>query len=488
MDLTSLTALELANKIKAKEVSVIEAVKSCLDKIDKTDKSYNAFITVCQNAIEKADDVQNKILSNEINSPLAGVPVAVKDNICTKDILTSCASKMLNNFKPTYNATVINKLQKAGAIIIGKLNMDEFAMGSTSEASYYGAVKNPWDTNRVSGGSSGGSAAAVASNQVFYSLGSDTGGSIRQPASFCGITGIKPTYGSVSRYGLIAFASSLDQIGPLGKTVEDCAAVLSIISGHDPKDSTSINKDNFEFTSLIPDVKGLKIGIPSDYLSSGIEVDVKNRILESAKKFEDMGANVEEFNLSLTEYAIPAYYVIACAEASSNLSRYDGIKYGYRPQNIDDLSELYIKSRSEGFGTEVKRRIMLGTFVLSSGYYDAYYKKALQVKTLIKNAFNKAFEKYDLILSPVYPTTALELNHSLSDPLKMYLGDIYTVSVNIAGLPAIVIPCGFDSKNLPVGLQLIGKHFDEQTLIRAAYTFQQATNYHKRSVKWEEQL
>jgi aspartyl-tRNA(Asn)/glutamyl-tRNA(Gln) amidotransferase subunit A len=360
--------------------------------------------------------------------------------------------------------------------------MDEFAMGSTSETSYFGATKNPWDITRVPGGSSGGAAASVAANEAFYSLGSDTGGSIRQPAGFCGVTGIKPTYGSVSRYGLIAYASSLDQIGPLARNVEDCAAALSIISGYDPKDSTCMNHKSFDFSdSLVSDVKGMKIGIPTDYLGEGIEPDVKARILEAAKTFEAMGAEVEEFSLSLAEYAIPAYYIIASAEASSNLSRFDGIKYGYRADGADDLASLYLKSRSEGFGAEVKRRIMLGAFVLSSGYYDAYYKKALQVKTLIKGAFDKAFQKYDLILGPVAPTTALPIGHNLSDPLKMYLGDIYTVSINIAGLPGMVVPCGFDSNNLPVGLQLIGKHFDEKTIMRAAYTFQQGTNFHKKS-------
>lgn len=477
-----MTALELGKKIQSKEIGVVEITKTVLDNIDKLDKKYNAFITINDNALKQAEILQKKINAGELKSPLAGVPMAVKDNISTKGILTTCASKMLENYKPIYNATVIDRLENQGALLIGKLNMDEFAMGSTSETSYFGAVKNPWDTSRVPGGSSGGSAAAVAAGEVYYTLGSDTGGSIRIPASFCGVTGIKPTYGAVSRYGLIAYASSLEQIGPLAKNAEDCAAVLSVISGYDENDATCINKKPFDFTDLFKtDIKGMKIGIPLEYFADGVEPDVKEKVLEAAKKFEELGAEVEEFSLNFTQYAIPAYYIIAFAEASSNLSRYDGIKYGYRPQNIKDLESLYIKARSEGFGTEVKRRIMLGSFVLSSGYYEAYYKKALQVRTLIKQEFDKVFEKYDLIISPVSPTTALKIGHSLSDPLKMYLGDIYTVSLNIAGLPGIVFPCGFDRNNLPVGIQLVGKHFAEKTLIRAACSFQQTTDFHKKS-------
>lgn len=482
MDLTSLSALELAHKIKNKEVSVLEAVKTSLAKIKQVDKNYNAYITICDEALEKAQLIQTKILSNELNSPLAGVPVAIKDNICTKGILTTCASKMLSNFKPIYNATVIDKLEEAGAIIIGKLNMDEFAMGSTGETSYFGKIKNPWDTKRTSGGSSGGSAAAVAANEAFYSLGTDTGGSIRQPASFCGITAIKPTYGSVSRYGLIAFASSFDQIGPMAKNVLDCAAILSIISGYDPKDNTSLNIKNFDFTnSLVQDVHGLKIGIPTAYIEKGLEPDVKDCILKTAQKFEKLGAKIEEFKLPLSEYAMPVYQIISCAEASSNLARYDGIRYGYRAQNVDNLNDLCIKSRSEGFGEEVKRRIMFGTFVLSSKYYETYYKKALEVKILIKKAFKDAFKKYDLILAPVSPTTALKLGHDLDNPLKSYLADICTSSSNIAGVPAISIPCGFDKNGLPIGLQLIADHLNEHILIKAAYTFQEATDYHTKN-------
>lgn len=485
MDLTQLTALELAKKIKQKQISVVEATKSILNKIKANDKNYNAYITICEQAIVKAEQMQKKIV--ETDSPLAGVPVSIKDNINTKGILTTCASKMLSNYIPVYNATVVEKLEQAGAIVIGKLNMDEFAMGSTNETSYYGTVKNPWDLERVAGGSSGGAAAAVCADEAFYTLATDTGGSIRQPAAFCGVTGIKPTYGLVSRYGLIAFASSLDQIGTIAHNVEDCAAALSIIAGNDNKDSTCTKIKNYNFLeALVEDVKGLKIGIPLNYISNGLEKEIKASILQAAKKFENMGANIEEFSFDFSQYAIPAYYILSSAEASSNLSRYDGIRYGYRAKEITNINDLYVKSRSEGFGQEVKRRILLGTFVLSSGYYDNYYKKALQVRELIKTSFEKAFQKFDIILAPVTPTTALKLNQSLNDPLKMYLGDIYTVSVNIAGLPAVSIPCGFDKNNLPIGLQLIGKHFDEKTLIRAAYTFQQATDYHKKKPNLKE--
>lgn len=482
MEITSLTALELGEKIKSSEIGVVEAVKASLKTIKEVDKNYNAYISICETAILQAEIIQKKINSGDKLSAIAGVPIAIKDNICTKNVLTTCASKMLSNFKPTYNATVMDKLASAGVILIGKLNMDEFAMGSTNETSYFGEVKNPWDITRTPGGSSGGAGAAIASNEAFCALGSDTGGSIRQPASFCGITGIKPTYGLVSRYGLISYVSSFDQIGPLARNIEDCATILSIISGYDYKDNTSTNIKIFDFSSaLLQDIRGLKIGIPLNYMQKGIEDDVKTRVLETAKTLEFMGAYVDEFFLPLSEYAIPVYYIIASAEASSNLSRYDGIRYGYRAENIDNLEQLYIKSRTEGFGDEVKRRIMLGTFVLSAEYYNTYYKKALQVKELIKRAFDKAFEKYDIILSPVAPTTALKLGNNLKEPLKMYLGDIYTVSVNIAGLPSVAIPCGFDRNNLPVGVQIIGKHFDEKTLIRTAYTFQQGTNYNTKT-------
>lgn len=473
MDL-SLTAVELGKKINNKEISVVEATTACLNAMEARDKDINAFVTMNrEGALKRAREVQEKIDSGELAGPLAGVPVAIKDNMCINGMLTTCSSKILSNFKPTFTATAVEKLEAAGAVIVGKTNMDEFAMGSTTETSYYGETKNPWDLNRVPGGSSGGSAAAVAAEEVPYALGSDTGGSIRQPAGFCGVTGIKPTYGRVSRYGLIAYGSSLDQIGPLAKDVTDCATILEVICGKDDKDSTSVKEANDDFTAaLVDDVKGVKIGIPRDYLGEGLDPEVKDAILAAAKKLEEKGAIVEEFDLSLVEYAIPAYYIIASAEVSSNLERFDGVKYGYRTEEYTDLHNMYKKTRSEGFGPEVKRRIMLGSFVLSSGYFDAYYMKALRTKALIKNAFDKAFERYDVILGPVAPTTALQLGESLSDPIKMYLGDIYTVSVNLAGLPGISLPCGYDSNGLPIGLQLLGKHFDEKTIIRAAYAFE----------------
>lgn len=479
MDLMSLTAVELGKKIAAGEVSVMEATQAALDRIEKLEPDYNCFVTVDkEGALAQAEAIQKKIDNGELTGPLAGVPVAIKDNMCIDGMLTTCSSKILSNFKPTYTADAVLQLQKAGAVIIGKTNMDEFAMGSTTETSYYGETKNPWDLNKVPGGSSGGSAAAVAAEEVPYALGSDTGGSIRQPAAFCGVTGIKPTYGRVSRYGLIAYGSSLDQIGPLAKDVTDCATVLEIISTHDSKDSTSVDRQDTDFTSaLVDDVKGMKIGIPRDYFGEGIDPDVKEQVLAAAKVLESKGAVVEEFDLSLVEYAIPAYYIIASAEASSNLERFDGVKYGYRTESFTDLHNMYKKTRSEGFGAEVKRRIMLGSFVLSSGYFDAYYMKALRTKALIKQAFDKAFESYDVILGPVAPTTALKLGESLSDPLKMYLGDIYTVSVNLAGLPGISLPCGYDKDGMPVGMQLLGKAFDEKTILRAAYTFEQTKSY-----------
>lgn len=478
----SLTAVELGQKIKNKEVTVKEAVEESLRRIESIEKDVNSFVTVDkEGALKQAEEIQKKIDAGELNGPLAGVPVAIKDNMCTKGLLTTCSSKILGNFVPTYTATAVEKLMEAGAVIIGKTNMDEFAMGSTSETSYFGATKNPWDLDRVPGGSSGGSAAAVASEEVPFALGSDTGGSIRQPASFCGVTGIKPTYGRVSRYGLIAYGSSLDQIGPIAKDVRDCATILEIICQHDDKDSTSYKDAASDFTSaLVDDVKGMKIGIPSDYLAEGIDTSVKDAVLAAAKVLEKKGAVVEEFSLGMVDYAIPAYYIIASAEASSNLERFDGVKYGYRTADYTDLHNMYKKTRSEGLGAEVKRRIMLGSFVLSSGYYDAYYVKALKTKALIKKAFDAAFEKYDVILGPVAPTTALKCGESLSDPIKMYLGDIYTVSVNLAGLPGISLPCGYDKNGLPIGLQLLGQTFDEKSILRAAYAYEQSRSY-KRS-------
>lgn len=479
MKLLELTAVELGKKIKAGEVTVEQATRAALDAIKAKEEKVHSFVTIDEEgAMNRAKEVQKLIDDGTLTGPLAGVPVAIKDNLCTKGMLTTCSSKILYNFIPTYTAEAVLNLEKAGAVILGKTNMDEFAMGSTTETSAYGVTKNPWNTEHVPGGSSGGSCAAVAAEECFYALGSDTGGSIRQPSSFCGVTGIKPTYGTVSRYGLIAYGSSLDQIGPVAKDVTDCATILEAITSYDKKDSTSVKREDTDFTSaLVDDVKGMKIGIPRDYLGEGLDPEVKTAILVAAKTLEEKGAIVEEFDLSLVEYAIPAYYVIAAAEASSNLARFDGVKYGYRTKEYEGLHNMYKKSRSEGFGPEVKRRIMLGSFVLSSGYYDAYYLKALRTKALIKQAFDKAFEKYDVILGPAAPTTAPKLGESLSDPLKMYLGDVYTVSVNLAGLPGISLPCGLDSKGLPIGLQLIGDCFKEKNIIRAAYAYEQTRTY-----------
>ena len=483
MNLMSLTAVELGKKIKSGEVRVVDAVNAAFDQIEAVEKDINSYVTVYkkEEVLEKAEHIQKLIDEGQLTGPLVGVPVAIKDNMCTRDKLTTCSSKILGNFYPTYSAEAVINLEKAGAVIIGKTNMDEFAMGSTTETSFYGPTKNPWNKEHVPGGSSGGSCAAVAAEECSYALGSDTGGSIRQPSSFCGVTGIKPTYGTVSRYGLIAYGSSLDQIGPVAKDVTDCATILETIASYDSKDSTSVKRDDYNFTeALVEDVKGLKIGIPKDYFGEGLEPEVKEAILKAVDVLKDKGAIVEEFDLSLVEYAIPAYYVIASAEASSNLSRFDGVKYGYRTEEYNGLHNMYKKSRSEGFGAEVKRRIMLGSFVLSSGYYDAYYLKALRTKALIKKAFDEAFAKYDVIIGPAAPTTAPKLGDSLSDPIKMYLGDIYTISVNLAGLPGISVPCGQDSNGLPIGMQIIGDCFKEKNIIRAAYTFEQAKNSYDR--------
>lgn len=477
MSLLNMTAVELGKKIKAGEVTVAEACKAALEQIKATEDKLNCYVKVLdeETIMERAEQVQSQIDAGELNGPLAGVPVAIKDNMCTEGITTTCSSRILYNFNPTFSSEAVLNLEKAGAVILGKTNMDEFAMGSTTETSYFGETKNPWNTEHVPGGSSGGSAAAVASGECFYALGSDTGGSIRQPASFCGIVGMKPTYGTVSRYGLIAYGSSLDQIGPMTKDVTDCAAVLETIASYDSKDSTSIPREAYDFTSaLVDDVKGLKIGIPKDYFGDGLDPEVKEAVLNAVKILEEKGAVIEEFDLKMVPYAIPAYYVIASAEASSNLSRFDGVKYGYRAEDFGGLHHMYKKTRSEGFGAEVKRRIMLGSFVLSSGYYDAYYLKALRTKALIKQEFDQAFEKYDIIIGPAAPTTAPRLGESLSDPLKMYLGDIYTISVNLAGLPGISVPCGRDKNGLPIGIQMLADCFKEKTLIRAAYSYEQA--------------
>lgn len=474
-ELLGLSAVELGRAIKEKRTTAPEAMEAVLSRMEQSEKDYHCYVTIDrEGALKRAREIQAKIDAGELTGALAGVPVAVKDNLCTEGMLTTCASRILDNFVPTYSAEAVLNLEKAGAVIIGKTNMDEFAMGSTTETSAYGVTRNPHDPEHVPGGSSGGSAAAVATGECFFALGSDTGGSIRQPASYCGVVGMKPTYGTVSRYGLIAYGSSLDQIGPLTKNVEDCAAVLEAIASHDPKDSTSVRREDTDFTAALKrDVRGIRIGIPRDYFGEGLDGEVREAVLNAAELLKSEGALVEEFDLSLVEYAIPTYYTIAAAEASSNLERFDGIKYGYRDREAEGLHQMYKKTRSNGFGAEVKRRIMLGSFVLSSGYYDAYYLKALRVKAMIKKAFDQAFEKYDCILGPVAPTTAPRLGESLSDPIKMYLGDIYTISVNLAGLPGISVPCGKDSRGLPIGLQLIGDCFQEKKLIQTAYTFEQ---------------
>ena len=476
----NLSALELSAAIKAKKIGVAEAAAAYIDRIEKTGNRFGAFLAIARDkALLQAAAVQARINAGEDISPLAGVPVAVKDNISTAGLETTCASKMLTGYTPVFNATVTDRLERAGMVIIGKLNMDEFAMGGSSETGAFGPVLNPWDVLRVPGGSSGGCAAAVAGGEIPISLGSDTGGSIRQPCSFCGITGIKPTYGAVSRYGLLAYASSLDQIGPIGRDINDCAAMLSVISGPDDKDSTCVIEKPFSFSPDAPErLKGVRIGLPSNYFGVGIDDDVHRAVLAAAEDFAAAGASIGAFEMPMLEYMVPAYYIIACAEASSNLSRYDGLKYGYRSENAESLMDVYRMSRSEGFGLEVKRRIMLGSFVLSSGYYDAYYKKALQARALIKSAYARLFKKFDIILSPVAPTTAYKLGENVDDPMKMYMGDIYTVSVNLAGLPAVSLPCGFDGQGLPIGLQLIGNAFGEEKLVAAARAFQKLTGYH----------
>jgi len=467
------TALQIGQKIKQKEITVMEAVEASLMQLRKSEPKLHAYVTENDKIAERALKIQEGITMGRYDSPLAGVPVAVKDNICTKDLRTTCSSRMLADFMPVYDAQAVENLKRAGAVIIGKTNMDEFAMGSTTETSSYGVTKNPWDETRVPGGSSGGSAAAVAAGSAAYALGSDTGGSIRQPSSFCGVVGIKPTYGTVSRYGLIAYGSSLDQIGPIAKDVADCAAVLEVIASYDQKDSTSVKRDDMRFTDgLSEDVRGMKIGVPIEYLEEGLQEEVRESVVKAASMLEQAGAVVEYFELEMTEYVIPAYYVIASAEASSNLARFDGVKYGYRAGNYEGLHGMYKKSRSEGFGAEVKRRIMLGSFVLSTGYYDAYYLKALKTKKLIKKSFNDAFEHYDLILGPTAPSTAPRLGESLECPLQMYLGDIYTAATNLAGLPAISVPCGVDKYNLPIGVQFTGDCFQEKKIIRGAYAFE----------------
>ena len=479
MSLLDLTALELGEAIKKGETTAVEAAECCFARMKEMEPEVHAFINLDEErAMDQAKKVQKEIEEGKLTGPLAGVPVAVKDNICTKGLATTCGSRMLEHFVPPYDAFAARKLKEAGMVILGKANMDEFAMGSTTETSWYGVTRNPRNTQHVPGGSSGGSCAAVAAGECFAALGSDTGGSIRQPSSFCGVTGIKPTYGTVSRQGLVAYGSSLDQIGPIGKDVADCAALLQVIADHDPADSTSLEREPWDFSeSLKGDGAGLRVGLPRDYFGEGLDEDVRRAVLQVAENLKEQGAAVEEFDLGLVPYAIPAYYVIASAEASSNLSRFDGVKYGFRAEGAEGLHDMYKKTRSQGFGPEVKRRIMLGSFVLSSGYYDAYYLKALRTKALIKQAFDKAFERYDVILAPAAPTTAPKLGESLQDPLKMYLGDIYTVSVNLAGLPAICLPCGADKEGLPIGVQMIADCFGENKMIQAARAWEKGGRF-----------
>jgi aspartyl-tRNA(Asn)/glutamyl-tRNA(Gln) amidotransferase subunit A len=479
MEMTAQTAGELHTLLSKKEISATELTQAFLARIQAVDSEIKAFVSVTEGAaLSQARKVDEKLAKGEKIGPLEGIPMALKDNLCTEGIRTTCSSKILENFVPPYNATVTERLQEAGAILLGKLNMDEFAMGSSTENSSFFPTHNPWDIDRVPGGSSGGSVASVAADEAVYTLGSDTGGSIRQPAAFCGVVGLKPTYGVVSRYGLIAYASSLDQIGPITKTVSDNALVLNAIAGHDSKDSTSVPYNKPDYTQfLVNDIRGLRVGVPKEYFGQGMDPEVDKVIREAIQTLESLGAIVEECSLPNTDYAMPAYYLIAPAEASSNLARYDGVRYGHRAENIEDVISLFSKTRAEGFGAEVKRRIMLGTYALSAGYYDAYYLKAQKVRTLIKQDFDRAFERFDVLLSPTTPTPAFRLGEKSGDPLTMYLSDVCTVPINLAGIPALSLPAGF-ADGLPIGLQLMGKPFDEGTLYRVAYTFEQNTSFH----------
>lgn len=477
-DITRLTVHELVEKLDKKELTSEEIINAYKERIENKETEVQAFITTTLEDVEKE---AKKIDLNPRKGKLAGIPIGIKDNLCTNGVKTTCASKMLENFIAPYDATVVEKLKEEQIISLGKLNMDEFAMGSSTENSAIKITHNPWNLNKVPGGSSGGSAAAVAADLVPWALGSDTGGSIREPASFCGVVGLKPTYGLVSRYGLVAFASSLDQVGPITKDVKDCAMLLNVIAGHDEKDSTSYNKEKVDYTSSLKnDVRGLKIGVPKEFFGEGINGEVKAKLEEVIEIYKKMGAIVEECSLDVSKYALATYYIIACAEASSNLGRFDGIRYGYRAKDYKDLNDLFRKSRSEGFGPEVKRRIILGTYVLSSGYYDAYYKKAQQVRTFVRKEFEKNFEKYDVLLTPVVPTTAFDIGSKTSNPLEMYLADICTVSINVAGVPAISVPCGVDKQGMPIGMQLIGNKFQEETILNAAYTFEQETKFREK--------
>ncbi len=473
------TITQAKHHLHEKKYSAVELLDAVYKRIDAVDGKIQAYVHLTRDIARRQAEAADKKLAAGEDAPLLGVPIAIKDLICMKDTHTTCASHILENFVSPYDATVVQRLKAAGAVLIGKTNMDEFAMGSSNENSYYHVTKNPWDLNRVPGGSSGGSGAAVAANECMGALGSDTGGSIRQPAAFCGITGLKPTYGRVSRFGLVAFASSFDQIGPMTKTAEDAAVLMNVIGGHDPMDSTSANVPLPDFTAALSnDVKGLKVGIPKEYFGKGLDTDVEKAVREAIKTLESMGMQAVEVSLPHTEYAVAAYYILACAEASANLSRYDGVKYGYRSQHADNLMDMYTNTREEGFGEEVKRRILLGTFVLSSGYYDAYYLKGQKVRTLIKQDFEEAYKKCDLIAGPIAPAPAFKQGEKLDDPLQMYLSDIFTLSANLAGIPAMSIPCGQSQDNLPIGLQLMGKYFDEATLLNVAHQFQHTTEHH----------
>lgn len=482
MNITELTVHELKEKLEKKELTSYEITKAYIERIEEKEKDVQAFVTTLEkDALEKAEEIDKKIASGEIVEKLAGIPIGIKDNICTKGVKTTCSSKMLEKFVAPYDATVMEKINSENLINLGKLNMDEFAMGGSTEHSYFHVTRNPWNLNKVPGGSSGGSAAAVAAGMVPWALGTDTGGSIREPASFCGVVGLKPTYGLVSRYGVVAFASSLDQVGPITKDVTDSAMLLNIITGKDKMDSTSVERPKVDYTKALKnDVKGLKIAVPKELFAEGINEEVKESLEKAIETYKKLGAEISEVSLNIAEYALASYYIIACAEASSNLGRFDGVRYGHRAKEFNNLKELYRNSRTEGFGPEVKRRIILGTYVLSSGYYDAYYKKAQQVRTLVMNKFKSVFDNYDVILTPTSPTVAFDIGSKINDPLAMYLADICTVSVNIAGLPGISIPCGVDKEGMPIGMQLIGNRFTEETLLNAAYTFEQKVQFREK--------
>lgn len=480
MGLESLTIHEARKKLDDKELSSVELTKAVLSRIEETEDKLNSFVTVAGDEAMKSAQIADEMISKGKAKPLTGIPLAIKDIFCTRGLLTTCSSKMLSNFVPPYDATAVSRLKSEGAVIVGKTNMDEFAMGSSTETSHFGTTKNPWDITKIPGGSSGGSATSVSADQCIASLGTDTGGSIRQPASLCGMVGLKPTYGRVSRYGVIAFASSLDQVGPMTKDVEDSAILLGSIAGFDPRDSTSIKTDVPDYKAMLSgNIKGMKIGVPKEYFVDGMDAEVEQAVRKSIDDMKSMGAEIVEISLPHTEYAVAVYYIVAPAEASSNLARFDGVKFGHRASDVDGLIDMYKKTRSEGFGQEVKRRIMLGTYALSAGYYDAYYLKAQKVRTLIANDFKEAFEKCDVIVTPTTPTTAFGIGEKNDDPLQMYLSDVLTISCNLAGIPGISVPCGFSKAGLPIGLQMLGNHFDEATILRAAHAYEQSTEWHK---------